>query len=130
MKAKLLVATLFIFSTALLFAQNVKLTGNWKAKTVSARGTAEQTITFKQTGDKFTGKMVNSQGVEEDIEDGKITGDQIEFKIVRQQPNGNMAPVVYKGKVSGDEITGTFTGASGATVNWTAHREGDGSSSM
>ena len=37
-----------------------------------------------------------------------------------------MADVAYKGTVKGDEITGTFTGASGATVNWTATKQGAG----
>ena len=105
-------------------AQGVDISGTWKAKTVSARGTAEQTITFKQTGNTFTGEMVNSQGASEAIKDGKIKGDAIEFNLERKQASGEMGLVPYKGTVKGDEITGTFTGASGASVNWTAKRGG------
>lgn len=104
-------------------AQAVNLTGTWKAKTISPRGTAEQTITFKQTGDRFTGEMLTSQGAKEAIQDGVVQGDEIAFAVERKQPSGETSRVPYKGKVKGDEITGTFTGASGNDVQWTAARE-------
>lgn len=104
------------------WAQTASISGTWKAKTVSARGTAEQTITFQQSGDTFTGEMVNSAGVKEPIVEGKISGNKIEFKVERKQPSGEVSKITYKGTLSGDEITGTFVGASGATVNWTAKK--------
>ena len=106
----------------LALAQEAKLNGTWNAKTVSPRGTAEQTITIKQTGKTFTGEMTTSQGTKEAIKDGKINGDQIEFSVERKQPSGDSAMVPYRGTVKGDEITGTFTGASGRDVEWTAKR--------
>src|SRR5436305_1049250 len=78
-------------------AQDAKLNGTWNAKTVSPRGTAEQTITIKQTGKTFTGEMTTSQGTKETIKDGKINGDQIEFNVERKQPSGDAAMVPYKG---------------------------------
>ena len=114
-----IVATL-VASFAL--AQDAKLNGTWNAKTVSPRGTAEQTMTIKQTGKTFTGEMTTSQGTKEAIKDGKINGDQFEFSVERKQPSGDTAMVPYKGTVKGDEITGTFTGASGRDVDWSAKR--------
>lgn len=114
-----IVATL-VASFAL--AQDAKLNGTWNAKTVSPRGTAEQTMTIKQTGKTFTGEMTTSQGTKEAIKDGKINGDQFEFSVERKQPSGDTAMVPYKGTVKDDEITGTFTGASGRDIDWTAKR--------
>jgi hypothetical protein len=119
---RILLAIIATLLTSFGLAQDAKLNGTWNAKTVSPRGTAEQTITIKQTGKTFTGEMTTSQGIKEAIKDGKISGDQIEFNVERKQPSGDTATVPYKGTVKGDEITGTFTGASGRDVDWTAKR--------
>jgi hypothetical protein len=126
MKLKSAIFTLVLLAGSLAVAQSVDLNGTWKAKTVSARGTAEQTINFKQAGNTFTGDITNSAGVKENIKDGKVSGNDIEFNVERKQASGDMANVAYKGTVKGNEITGTFTGASGATVNWTATKESSG----
>jgi len=133
MKIKIAILTAVLLaatSATRTMAQGPDISGAWKAKTVSARGTAEQTITFKQSGSSFTGEMVNSAGVREAITDGKITGSDIEFNVERKQASGDVSKVAYKGKVDGDEITGTFTGASGASVNWTAKKDSGGMSGM
>ena len=119
---RILFAVIITLVAGFALAQDAKLNGTWNAKTVSPRGTAEQTITIKQTGKTFTGEMTTSQGAKETIKDGKINGDQIEFNVERKQPSGDTAMVPYKGTVKGDEITGTFTGASGRDVDWTATR--------
>ena len=123
MKQKAAILSVLILAAGWAVAQAVDLNGTWKAKTVSPRGTAEQTITFKQTGDTFAGGMVNSQGVKEPIADGKISGNNIEFVVERKQPSGDVSKVPYKGTVAGNEISGTFTGASGASIQWTATKE-------
>ena len=104
-------------------AQKVELTGTWKAEVNSPQGKSEQTITFKQAGNSLTGEMITSQGTKEAIKDGKVTGDEIEFAVERKRPTGETALVPYKGKVTGDQITGTFTGGSGRTLEWTAKRQ-------
>lgn len=104
-------------------AQAVDITGTWKAQVQSPQGTPQQTITFQQTGNSFTGEMITSQGDKEAIKDGKVKGDEIEFLVERRRPSGETALVPYKGKVTGDEIKGTFVGASGRTLEWTAKRE-------
>jgi hypothetical protein len=55
-------------------AQSIEISGAWTAKTTSALGTARQSLTFKQAGDRFTGEMITSQGKTEAIKDGKING--------------------------------------------------------
>lgn len=120
MKLNLILISTVILAATWALAQGVDISGTWNGKTVSARGTAEQTITFTQSGDSFTGEMVNSAGVKEAITDGRISGNDIEFNVERKQASGDVSKVAYRGTVKGDEITGTFTGASGATVNWTA----------
>src|SRR5262245_11370509 len=90
----------------LTVAQSADLSGTWRAKTISPRGTAEQTLTLKQSGTTFTGEMVNSQGVKEAVKDGKITGDAVEFSVERKQPSGETMMVPYKGTLKGNEMTG------------------------
>jgi hypothetical protein len=130
MKTRILMSTFALFVTTWAMAQGVNVSGAWKAKTVSPRGTAEQTLTLTQTGSTFTGEMVNSQGVKEAVKDGKITGDAVEFSVERKQASGETALVPYKGTIKGNEMSGTFTGATGATVNWTATKESAGGSGM
>ena len=104
-------------------AQGTNLTGTWKAQTKSPQGTSEQTIILKQTGSSFTGEMITSQGSKEAIKGGTVKEDAFEFIVERPRPGGATAQVVYKGKVKGDEITGTFTGATGREIEWTAKRQ-------
>ena len=107
----------FLLAATLVMAQGAKVDGSWKTQTKSARGNSEQTMTLKQTGATFAGEMVTAQGDKQAIKDGTITGNDIEFTITR--PQGD---VQYKGTVSGDSMSGTFKGASGAEVQWTATR--------
>jgi hypothetical protein len=118
-----ILAAAFLICSGWAVAQNANLSGTWKARTTSAQGSAEQTINFAQKGNTFTGEMTTSQGAKETIKDGKINGDTIEFAVERKRPSGETADVAYKGKLNGNEITGTFTGATGRSVEWSATRE-------
>jgi hypothetical protein len=126
MKPKLVMCIPVLLAATWVFGQTPNVSGTWKAKTVSPRGTAEQTLTLQQTGNTFTGEMVNSAGVKEAVKDGKITGDAVEFSVERRQASGETALVPYKGTLKGNEMSGTFTGATGATVNWSATKEAAG----
>ena len=117
---------LFVFWAVVgAFAQETTLSGTWTVKTSSQQGTSEQTATIQQTGNKFTGEMTTAQGAKEEIKDGAVNGDDIQFVIERKRPTGETAKVSYKGKLngSGDEIEGSFTGASGREVKFTATRQ-------
>lgn len=114
---------LFVLLTAAWAFAETDLSGTWKAKTISARGSSEQTMTLKQSGDSFTGEMVNSAGVKETIKDGTVKGSDISFKVERKQASGEMSDVEYSGTVTGTEMKGSFVGASGAKVEWTATKQ-------
>lgn len=111
-----------LLAASLAMAQATNLTGTWKAQTKSARGTSEQTMTLTQTGDTFSGQMTTAQGDQQPIKDGKVSGNDIQFTIERKQASGETSDVLYTGTVNGDEMSGTFKGASGAEVHWTAKR--------
>jgi hypothetical protein len=92
----------FVFA-ALSLAWAAGVDGKWTAQ-VPGRGgqTRETTFTFKAEGEKLTGTVSGMQG-DNPISDGKISGDEISF-TVKVSFNGNDVILLYKGKVSGDEI--------------------------
>jgi FlaG/FlaF family flagellin (archaellin) len=79
------------------------VTGKWVAQVPGRDGqTRETTINLKAEGDKLTGSISGRQG-DTPIADGKISGSDISFSVTRNF-QGNSVKIVYKGKVSGDEI--------------------------
>ncbi len=88
-------------AASVAFAADVN--GKWTAQ-VPGRGgeTREVTFTFKADGNQLTGSMTGPRG-EVQISDGKIDGDDISFAQVMEF-NGNQMKLLFKGKVSGDEI--------------------------
>ena len=79
------------------------INGKWVAQ-VPGRGgeTREATFTFKADGNQLTGSVTTPRG-EAPISEGKIDGADISFVQVMEF-NGNEVKLLYKGKVSGDEI--------------------------
>ena len=97
---KLVVAVLAV-SALSLFAGEVN--GKWKASYSTPDGqTRESTFSFKAEGDKLTGTVASARG-ETPITDGKINGDDISFSVTRNF-GGTERKMMYKGKVSGDEL--------------------------
>ncbi|PYP90263.1 MAG: hypothetical protein DMF61_00715 [Blastocatellia bacterium AA13] len=94
-------ACFVLASVALAWAADIS--GKWVAQ-VPGRGgqTRETTFNFKAEGSKLTGTVSGMQG-DNQISDGKIDGDQVSFTVVASF-NGNDVKLLYKGKVSGDEI--------------------------
>jgi len=106
-KRTLFLSVCFVFA-ALTLAWAADVSGKWTAQ-VPGRGgqTREQTFTLKAEGTKLTGSVSGMQG-DTPISDGKIDGDNISFVTVVKF-NDNEFKLVYKGKVSGDEIKFTRT---------------------
>lgn len=101
-------AAFVLAAVAMAWAADVS--GKWVAQ-VPGRGgqTNETTFTLKADGGKLTGTVTGRQG-ETPIADGVIKGDDISFTQTFTPPNGGDAiKIVYKGKVSGDEIKFTRT---------------------
>ncbi len=98
------------------------VSGTWKSKFETPRGTRERTYVLKQEGDKLTGKIITPRG-ETEIKEGKVSGDEIEFKAEqRRGPDAEPITVLYKAKVSGDKLEGTMQMGE-KTVPFTATRE-------
>ncbi len=102
----ILSAALVLAAVTLALAANVD--GKWVAQVPGQGGqTREITFTFKAEGDKLTGTVSGRQG-DVAIADGTIKGDDISFTQAFNA-QGNAIKLVYKGKVSGDEIKFTRT---------------------
>ena len=111
---------LFLLLAAAVFAADVN--GKWTAQ-VPGRGgeTREATFNFKADGTQLTGSVTTPRG-EVPISDGKIDGDDISFAQVMEF-NGNQVKLLYKGKVSGNEIKFTRQREGGERVaEFTAKR--------
>jgi hypothetical protein len=113
------VAILFgvVISTATLAAD---ITGTWTAAFDTQIGVQNYTYTFKVEGNKLTGH-VKSQYSDSDIQEGTINGDDITF-VENLNFDGMPLRIVYKGKVSGDEIKLTRDVAGIATEEAVAKR--------
>jgi len=90
--------TLFGCLTSLLVAADV--TGKWTGQ--SENGPA-WVFNFKSDGSKVTGTMQGSDGKDRPINEGKLDGDAISFSVDSEW-QGNPITLVFKGKVSGDEM--------------------------
>lgn len=103
MKSRMLILTAVLVFAGIALAWAADVNGKWVAQ-VPGRGgqTRETTFTFKAEGEKLTGTVSGMQG-ETEISDGTIKGDDISFTQTFQM-QGNSIKLIYKGKVSGDEI--------------------------
>ena len=117
-------------------------TGTWTWTTPGRQGGEARTNTLKLKleGDKLTGAVSGGFGRqrgggdgggqggqprETAISDGKITGDEISFKVTREF-NNNSFTQTYKGKLSGDTITGKIEferGGETQSRDWEAKRQ-------
>ena len=78
-------------------------TGKWTGQMPTRNGeTRDTTFDLKADGAKLTGTMSGPQGAIE-ISDGTVSGDDIAFKV-KLEFNGNSFVLLFKGKVSGDQI--------------------------
>ena len=101
------------------------VTGKWTAQVAGRDGqTREQTFTFKVDGDKLTGTVSGMPGGSDaEIKEGTAKGDEIAFHVVRSF-QGQEVKLLYKGKVSGDQIafTSSREGGSAPPREFTAKR--------
>ncbi len=81
-------------------------TGTWKWTVKFGDNELNFTLKLKAEGDKLTGTMSGPrEGTESKIEDGTYKNGEVAFKVTRER-NGQKFVIKYKGKVSGDTITG------------------------
>jgi hypothetical protein len=110
------VVILGLLSTARLGAQATNVTGEWAFTVQTDQGGGTPTITFKQDGEKLTGKYDGQLG-NADLT-GTLKGSAIHFTFTIDV-QGQQAPVTYDGTVEkntmkgkmdiGGMVNGTFT---------------------
>jgi len=108
-KLAVFVGLAVLFAAFAVTAMAAEVSGIYKQKMETARGTSELTITLKQAGDKVTGTLVRVFGekrVEQEIKEGKVSGDQVEFKVETRMGE-NTVIGTYKAKVTDEGLEGT-----------------------
>jgi hypothetical protein len=116
---KLVVSTLLLFGVCSA-ASGADVTGTWTASIDTQVGVQNYTYTFKVDGEKLTGRT-KSQFGESEIADGSVKGDDITF-VENLTYEGMPLRIVYKGKISGDEIKFTRNVAEIADETFVAKR--------
>jgi hypothetical protein len=111
------IVTFGLLATARLGAQATNVTGEWLFNVTTDQGGGTPTLTFKQEGEKLTGKYVGQLG-SADLT-GTVKGTAIRFTFTIDV-QGQQAPVTYEGTVEkntmkgkldiGGMVNGTFTG--------------------
>ncbi|MBO0799209.1 MAG: hypothetical protein J2P31_10360, partial [Blastocatellia bacterium] len=100
-------------------AEKIDLTGAWTFQVDTQAGSGNPTFTFKQEGEKLTGKYKGAFG-EADLT-GTVKGDQVEFSFkVSGQIEGT---VTYTGTTDGKEIKGKTKLAELGEGTFTAKRQ-------
>jgi hypothetical protein len=92
--------SLGLLLAAVAFCADVS--GKWTASFETQIGTQNYTFEFKVSGDKLTGTAKSMLG-EIQITEGTVKGDEISF-VENASFQDMPLRIVYKGKISGDEI--------------------------
>jgi hypothetical protein len=101
---------------ALAADEKVDVSGVWNVEIEIGGQQGMPVFTFKQDGDKLTGKYKGMFG-EADVT-GKLKGNEIEFSFETQG-----AKIVYTGTVDKDTMKGKANYADQATGEWTAKKK-------
>ncbi len=115
----LVLITAFLAS-AQLAAQATNVTGEWAFNVTTDQGGGTPTITFKQDGEKLTGKYAGQLG-NSDLT-GTVKGNVITFNFT-VDVQGQQAPVTYKGTVEKNTMKGTLDIAGMVNGTFTATKK-------
>ena|SRR5688572_5975787 len=97
-----------VFGTVLLavvLAQATNVTGDWEFTVNTDQGSGNPTMTFKQDGEKLTGKYNGTFGAADLT--GTVKGNAIQFTFTIDV-QGQQAPATYKGTVEKNTMKGTM----------------------
>jgi hypothetical protein len=106
--------------TAALSAQGVNVTGEWTFDVQTDQGGGTPTITFKQDGEKLTGKYAGQLG-NADLT-GTVKGSAIHFTFTIDA-QGQQAPVTYDGTVEKNTMKGKLDIAGMVNGTFTATKK-------
>ena len=114
------ILTFALLGSAQLGAQATNVTGEWAFAVTTDQGGGNPTITFKQDGEKLTGKY-NGQLGAADL-NGSVKGDAITFTFT-VDVQGQQAPVTYKGTVEKNTMKGSLDIAGMVNGTFTATKK-------
>ena len=125
MKSMIRVLTVVVFALGLLVparlgAQATNVTGEWAFNVQTDQGGGTPTITFKQDGEKLTGKYAGQLG-NADLT-GTLKGTAIHFTFTLDV-QGQQAPVTYDGTVEKDTMKGKMDIAGMVNGTFTATKK-------
>jgi hypothetical protein len=107
-------------ASANLAAQGTNVTGEWAFNVTTDQGSGTPTITFKQDGEKLTGKYAGQFG-SADLT-GTVKGNDITFTF-SIDVQGQQAPATYKGTVEKTTMKGTMDIAGMVNGTFTATKK-------
>lgn len=99
------VAAIILLGVAGLAAQATDVTGEWAFTVTTDQGSGNPTITFKQDGEKLTGKYNGTFGTADLT--GTVKGNAITFTF-NIDAQGQQATATYKGTVEKTTMKGTM----------------------
>jgi hypothetical protein len=114
------VAMIGMLGAARLGAQSTNVTGEWAFAVQTDQGGGEPTITFKQDGEKLTGKYAGQLG-NADLT-GTVKGNAIHFTFTLDV-QGQQAPVTYDGTVEKNTMKGKMDIAGMVNGTFTATKK-------
>ena len=116
----LAVCALALLSSGTVLAQGTNVTGEWVFTVTTDQGGGNPTFTFKQEGEKLTGKYNGTFGTADLT--GTVKGNDIQFSFTADV-QGQQAPITYKGTVEKNTMKGTLDIAGMVTGTFTAARK-------
>ena len=99
------VAAIILLGAVSLAAQGTNVTGEWAFTVTTDQGSGNPTITFKQDGEKLTGKYTGTFGTADLT--GTVKGNAITFTF-NIDAQGQQATATYKGTVEKTTMKGTM----------------------
>ena len=120
LKANALVIALALLVSAQVLAQATDVSGEWAFSVTTDQGTGTPAITFKQDGEKLTGKYVGQLGAADLT--GTLKGNAIHFTFTLDV-QGQQAPVTYDGTVEKNTMKGKMDIAGMVTGTFTATKK-------
>lgn len=106
--------------SALAYAQATNVTGEWTFNVQTDQGGGTPTLTFKQDGEKLTGKYAGQLGDSELT--GTVKGNAIHFTFTIDV-QGQQAPVTYDGTVEKNTMKGKMDIAGMVNGTFTATKK-------
>jgi hypothetical protein len=98
--------------------------GNWRLTVAAPMQTAEAELTLKAGCDDWLGgEGTTADGAELDLSAGLLNVEHVEFCIKGAMLGAAETLVLFKGRMQGNEMIGTFSDAAGTQGTWTARRQ-------